>query len=518
MIIIKVMKDTKIWKSAAALLFAALLLPACSDDDGGTTVTSGDGYATLVVTIGSRDAATATTRATEDETVTEEEDDDYERTVQHWWLVVERESDDGSFVVDREVISSSNYWNLDGVTATTPSGEDSEWQVGLTVEIGQTYKFYALANLDYLANGEEIVNTIESLQAGDDFNPALLEAEMKSMDQYTSTSSTYIPMTSYGYEQYIDGTKTTLDDDIALIRLLGKVTLEIRNSTSSEIKLYSLKMGDFRSGGNIFLFPYDVDNDTATEYLLKDNIADEYAPTFPENATETFSETTFTSSETEISANGSASFSAYVNETGEGGSDFTITTSIPNRYDDPVASGFSFIRRNDWLKIPIQISDVTTKIEFDQQHMPIGGLPTSIDFGEISIPIATCTTTHAGDITITFTATSVNTLSNASLKFYTAGDSYTAGDIYTSAVLLSNTPETSPILIDVPTDNNAPWITDDDALAAYPLTQESNLSGSFTVTTQELATAGEAEIELTLVITGDEGELVIPYTIVITNQ
>ena len=339
----------------------------------------------------------------------------------------------------------------------------------------------------------------------------------------------YIPMTSYGYEQTITENTHQLDKSIELIRLIGKVTLTVKNlSKDNKITLESLSMGDFRTEGNIYLFPYDVNK--GTQILLQTNIDDTYNPIFPQDEVGNHTSTTF--AKNEIIENGedkAKEYTAYVNETrdkSESGKDFElmITTEIPNRNDAPVNSGFSFVRRNDWLKIPIQITDVDVTIEFDQQHMPIGGLPEKLEFGNITVPIATCETTHGGDITVTFSLNEVSSMKNAYLKFY--DNSYEGGERFTSAVLESNEPNDSPILIHVPgNDDAAPWM-EDDTKQAFTVTpgeadeDEHVRSGSFTVTAQELAstTTGRAEIELMLLITDGASEMAIPYTVVITNQ
>ena len=167
--------------------------------------------------------------------------------------------------------------------------------------------------------------------------------------------------------------------------------------------------------------------------------------------------------------------------------------------------------------------DVT--IDFDQQHMPIGGTPGSVNIPEgAQIPIGTCITEHGGDITVTFTLNSVSSMENAYLSFYSGSD-WMSGTQFTDAILISNTSDADneePILINLPAagNTNVPWEATD--VVAFPITYtgEQPTSGSFTVTAQELAesTTGRAEIELTLVITNGTQEMAIPYTIVITNK
>ena len=534
------MKRTKyIYKHIAAVATSLLLLlslfpscsedllslfPSCSEDDGGGVEV--DKYRTLVITLNSLEGALPVTRA--EDVTTGENDTQYERHIDKYWLVMLKQSETGTgeFLVDQVIVPESPKY-----TKPSNMGLNSETELEVEVEIGKTYKFYALANLDGLQNGEDIIEQIEGLKQGNPFDPASLAVKVKEMSAYhDGEGGSYIPMTSYGYEQTITENTHQLDKSIELIRLIGKVTLTVKNlSKDDEITLKSLSMGDFRTEGNIYLFPYDVNK--GTQILLQTNIDDTYNPTFPNNEEGKHTSTTFAENKTITKGeNNAQEYTFYVNETrdkSESGKDFElmITTKIPNRNDAPVNSGFSFVRRNDWLKIPIQITDVDVTIGFDQQHMPIGGLPEKLEFGNIAVPIATCETTHGGDIIVTFSLDGISSMENAYLKFYKGGE-YTAGDQFTSAVLVSNLPENSPILIHVPeNDNAAPWM-EDNTKQAFTVTQgeadeEGHVrSGSFTVTAQELAstTTGRAEIELMLLITDGTSEMAIPYTVVITNQ
>ena len=273
-------------------------------------------------------------------------------------------------------------------------------------------RFYALANLEGLKNAETVIEKINSLEKDKTFDLTSLNAQLKDMPAYhAGEGGTYIPMSSYGYEQYVDENTSKLKDDIELIRLIGKVTLEVRNKTGKDLTLKKLQMGQFTGKLNI---EGDI-------------------PKFPTTSTdEDFTSTTFYSDETGMSIpqyddskeeTGAKYFMYYVNETYNAKAsdpELQITAvTYPPRDENEKPSGFSFVRRNDWLQIPVQITNVTTRIEFDQKHMPIGGLPESLEFGKISVPIAYCRTTHGGDITVNFALTEVSGMgSNPQLSFY----------------------------------------------------------------------------------------------------
>lgn len=493
---------------ATSLLLALSVLPACSDDEGGGADVPEGQYAKLVISLGSLDNAMQTKVEEKPPVTGQENDESYERYIASWWLVVTRPSDAAAnmFVIDR-VITNKNYHSLKDVTVAGPTGLDSEMSIGLNLRIDQTYRFYALANLEYLANWEQDVKpVVDGWTEGAAFSPEQLYAEMKPMTDYKGT--TYIPMTSYGYEKKIESGTNQLSERIALIRLLGKVTLKVTNLTDDDITLNSLSMGNFRSEGDIFLFPYDINSDTKN--LLATNMSDTYNPSFPNDERGSHTSTPFVSTDTQILVEEAKEFTAFVNETkdiSEEGKIFelSITSRMQYRGERTSKSGFSFVRRNDWLQIPVQISDVDATIAFDQQHMPIGGVPTTykMQSGAI-VPVVDFETNHAGIITITYGVTSVSSMTNPTLRH---PGTYPVGTAVTTAVLAEGG-NADNLLIDVPTDNS------------FTLTPgEDNKTGSFTVNLQELQKEAKASIILTLVIVDEEGrEMSIPYTINISNK
>ena len=525
------MKYKQIWKTAAACLMAAVMLPGCSDEEGGGTTNPEDKYRTLVISINSRsNAEPVGTRAEKDPITDQENDEPYERHIDKWWLLVTKPAEgEGNYTIDR-VITSDNYNTLEDITVSGPTGLDSEMQIGLEVEIGETYEFFAMANLNHLANWDTetgLESTVEGWENGSKFSPAALNAEMKAMTAYTETDKTYIPMTSYGYSQKIEeGTTELKSGPIELIRLLGKVTLEVKNLTDGDVTFDGLSMGKFRSGGNIFLFPYDVNGNT--QNLLATDMDDTYNPSFPNNnETGTFSDTDFvdenTSAEDKTIApyNNTDSnikyYTAYVNETRDnseaGGEvkDLTITTDMEGRNPNPVESGFSFVRRNDWLKIPIQITDVDATITFEGIDMPIGAQPLVYEMhsGAIVPIIDFDAGDQTGVITISFAVTNVSSITTPQIRYEGTAD---AGTAFTSAVVTNNNDE----LLIMPGDAGVSEVVPNNhELTIDPATN------SFTITLQELKNTATASITLTLVITDandSSREMIIPYTINISNE
>ena len=509
---IYIMKDIRKYKYSIAAMFSLLLLVlsgGCSKDEGGTPVPEKQ-FRTIEITINSKSNANPYTRAVDDEIVSEGSDEEYERHIDQYWLVIEKKVGD-SYQVDRIVTDGVDGYVQPG------TGDDSETSLTVEVEVGETYRFSALANLSGLVDGDKVISDLNGT-VGESFDEFLSTAvSVKEMPKYYKGGS-YIPMTSYTYEQTIYENTAELSEAIQLIRMIGKVTLEVRNLTENPISLKSLKMGEFRTSGEIYLFPYDLATNKGTQVLIAE---DEYMqntqePNVPDGGT--YNDINFTVPTdpiqplTSIETKGTE-LTVYVPETdAQGAADLMITTEIPGRNNNPVSSRFSFVRRNDWLKLPIQITDVDVEITFDQQHMPIGGLPQKVTFEEdIQIPIATFTTNHSGNINMTFKLNGVgnNLFSTPEFKFDNSEDPV---NVVTKAILKTNT---NDFLLNPPAEN---LFTVTPALG--------NKSGTFSLNVQELANYAKVEIELTLIIvdgsetnpSADRKLLTVPYTIIIQNK
>lgn len=488
-------------KAYAAFLLAAVavLWGGCEKEEGGEGGEE-QRFRTIEVVINSRSNAQPATRA---ENIASGEDDAYERHIDQYWLVVEKQGETGTgeFTVDKIIDSSSPEYRNPG------TGENSETSLDVEVEIGKTYRFYALANLQGLEDGESVIKGLESLKQGDSFSDFLKSpVNVKAMSEYKVDGGSPIPMTSYYVEQSIEENTTVLKDPIQLIRLVGKVTLEVRNSTNSTIQLEKLGMGDFRTQGSIYLFPYDLATGKNTENLLATDMQDTYNPIFPDDPDEKYQATSWdvTSTSGEIATDDVKSFTAYINETRDNGidSELKITAHVAGKDQEPKPSGFSFVRRNDWLKIPINIINAEGEITLEQNHMPIGGLPDiykqEIENGA-NISLITYTTDHAGVITVNYSMQNVDGFTNPQIKHkpesFPADAKFTRVEIEENDYLLGYT----------------------DPMA----TGTEGNSGSFTVTVQEMSNPANITVDFTMVVTdkyNNKKELVIPYTIIIQNK
>lgn len=108
---------------------------------------------------------------------------------------------------------------------------------------------------------------------------------LRALTAYTGeTGTSYIPMSSYVGTCKVTDNVATNKVELSLIRLLGKVQIDVTNSTGVDLTVEELKMGPFRQSGNIYLLPYDaIDNDPDKPNLLvKDNKDDKLKdPIFP---------------------------------------------------------------------------------------------------------------------------------------------------------------------------------------------------------------------------------------------
>ena len=510
------MKYKQIWKTAASCLVAALMFPSCSDDEGGGGDVQDDRYRTLMITLNSLGNQEVGTRAEGEETVTPDyPDSEKEHYISRYWLLILKQDASGEFKVDRVIDSNDPE---DKVPHPNNSHPNSETELGVEVEIGQTYRFYALANLDGLEdNGTEIIEKLDGLQEGDSFDAESFQVEVKSLADYPNAAN--IPMSSYWTEEKITSGTDKLHEDIQLIRLIGKATVTVENLTGSAIKLKGLTMEQFRKG-KIYLFPYDV-NETQesgepTRYLFQEDMVESYAPEFPIDVDPT-EVVNFVDKEILIGSGETEELpSKYLYETDLTPDDITITADIEGRNKHPESTNFSFVRRNDWLKIPVRITPVNATFELNQQHMPIGGIPEKVEFDayQPEVPIIECTTDHAGKITVTFYLTLGQVNGGTILKdpvLLTGSDKIAEGVEYT----------------DIKVSNTKDVLLEDRIILS---TSKTDVSGTLELTLQELApsTSATAVVELLLVMVQKEDladgkeigpyspKLAIPYTIKLT--
>lgn len=532
--------------AAMMLLLSLFFLPACSNEEDVPEVEE-EQYATMVISLGALDNSTsAYTKAAGDNDIIDPNyaDDYFERYIKNWSIVVV----DKEGMVDR-VIS-------DAKPANNNQNEDNDTRTDVEMElpIGETYTFYAFANLKEL---ESVVN-VDGWERKPFSEFRKTAVELKTLDNYHGGKGTsYIPMSSYGVTKTVSENMTQNNVSLPLIRLFGKVSVEVTNSTGVDLTVNELTMGKFRQSGSIYLLPYDaIEKDPdKPNLLLGINNEDKLKnPVFPENIEGTDWSYTPTDEDKSIPKyNDNATdentnkrtYTFYINETnqatvGENGSDLEIALDVTGegieKDNGRKPTNFFFVRRNDWLKIPLTISKADVTVSFEQQHMPIGGLPTQYEFQSgVEVAQRTFVTDHAGDITISYSLTKLNgSATDWKLKYYLGG-SITSADHYCYAALMSEEDNTQGYLLEPSEKDQLSWwnVTYGTgttkpkwAYVLHPATEnktdteydETEVSGSFTVTVQELSKASSATIKLNLVAEKDGVEVILPYTLVIRNK
>ena len=519
--------------AAALLLLSLFLLPACSNEEDVPVVEPEQLYTvTLSLNPSTRGA---TTKASNPSWGVDKALEKYERFIKECIVVIFKDGvwyDYLSTGVDTKEITIDN---------DSKETVDNSTRVGsASVELpAGAYTFFAFANLSSLDIDDDNAGTklMKELISGEKLTidelkeKAVILGDDISRFDATATEKTYIPMSSYGEQKIVEADGSL---DITLFRMLGKVTVSINNQTTKDLTLNKIEVGQFRRGGSIFLVPYGS-GETSLDHLTQ-NDQNSFNPLFPKqedgvSISSIAHKLDFMTEPETIETGKTNSYTFYEFETRSEQQDKSgyigsmwIATDITDRDPSPRKLDFSFMRRNDWLNIPVLLSDVSTTIEFDMKHMPIGGLPATITIPEgLTIPQATFwTQDHGGDITITYTLNSISSLTNAKIAHRAESESYEEGEShpFTSAVLESNEDD---LLIALPENNvAAPWL--DETMKAFVLPKEDAESGSFTITAQELAKSAEARIRLNMVIEGTANgttqthKVVVPYTIIIKNK
>ena len=501
---------------ATTLLLALSLLPACSDDEGGGVIEEEQLYK-LTIALNTSTSYTPVTKADRPDWAVEA--DVYERRIEKCWIVL--------FNTEGTCVASVNTSNF------IPEGaEDKNEQLvsQTSVELpAGTYTGYAFANLNNLTeDSKDIITLLEGELTNitkDKLNTTVSLIDAKTNFTLAKGGKS-IPMSSYETNITVqENTENTAR--IVLFRMIGKVEITITDQTNDEgtKTLKSLSMGNFRNGP-INLLPYSegqitLNNITPTDQEL-------IKPKFPEKAESTpYTHTVVEDGNDEISkySEKPCTYTFYAFETGtESNIDATLSISIGVN-DRPVSvkpTDFSFMRRNDWLKIPIVLTNIESYIRFTNMRMPIGGLPKEIVYGEgdgyqiLVDAVRDVNADYAGPIKIEVEIKSINNGAITPTILYT--NTTTEGpDDRSTAILTENT---SDLLIDKETSEP---IEQGHEFTVLPLPGEENNTKKayFEVWTQELANNADATIALTLIAeygdTNPKKRIEIPYTIRIQN-
>ena len=526
--------------AVAAGLCLCWLCVACGEDRGGDLPNDDPNSCVVTITLWtSRSARPPQTKAGEMMTKAdfwEEEEDQYERDITDWLVVA----------YDDENVELAGYTSSNGTWTPGINNPDSRTEVEMKLPLGK-YSFYAFANLQSLEDGTSLYQKITGAHS-------LAElSEVKILDSGTSidtrneekkgkfggeeASRKRIPMSSYAQKHTVLPVPAENKFEIPLIRMIGKVQVEITNNLDKSITVNRLDIMNLRKGSlPIWLLPWG--NENYLEFKDDKDLEEPLVPSFPKDANPSVVslEDLYTESikpgdnEKEIQAkpvdgeNGSKrAYIRYIPETnaavGENGGGIHLGVEIEGRPRTEHLTGFDFVRRNDLLVIPVLITNITTKLEVAEQRLPIGVYPTALFYGEktgvqILTPVEH-TLQAAGDLSIRFEISSIEGVT---------------GDFTIKGLPQDETvPETVKFSSIQVKDDDKHLITavngeDCDKKQRFYLPEASvkeGKKGSFTIHTQELGGKAEATVILTLIINyyvdQEKQEMQIPYTIKIRN-
>ena len=526
--------------AVAAGLCLCWLCVACGEDRGGDLPNDDPNSCVVTITLWtSRSARPPQTKAGEMMTKAdfwEEEEDQYERDITDWLVVA----------YDDENVELAGYTSSNGTWTPGINNPDSRTEVEMKLPLGK-YSFYAFANLQSLEDGTSLYQKITGAHS-------LAElSEVKILDSGTSidtrneekkgkfggeeASRKRIPMSSYAQKHTVLPVPAENKFEIPLIRMIGKVQVEITNNLNKSITVNQLDIMNLRKGSlPIWLLPWG--NENYLEFKDDKDLEEPLVPSFPKDANPSVVslEDLYTESikpgdnEKEIQAkpvdgeNGSKrAYIRYIPETnaavGENGGGIHLGVEIEGRPRTEHLTGFDFVRRNDLLVIPVLITNIATKLEVAEQRLPIGVYPTALVYGEktgvqILTPVEH-TLQAAGDLSIRFEISRIEGVT---------------GDFTIKGLPQDETvPETVKFSSIQVKDDDKHLITavngeDCDKKQRFYLPEASvkeGKKGSFTIHTQELGGKAEATVILTLIINyyvdQEKQEMQIPYTIKIRN-
>lgn len=501
---------------ATSLLLLLSLFPSCSEDDGGGVEVDETKLYTLTIALNTSTSYTPTTRA--DAPEWEDEADVYERKIDKCWVVL----------FDATTNACVASVNSDDFIQNGTEIDNAQEVIKETVELPEGYYTgYAFANLENLTDGQSIISLLEGNDLAN-ITKAKLNTTVSLIDanNFQLKDGKAIPMSSYETPITVKAHTENIAR-IVLFRMIGKVEITITDQTGNNgtKTLKSLSMGNFRNGP-IHLLPYSEGEITLNNITQADQ--DLLQPKFDlvaQGATVgTYTHTVDLPENGETIAENGNTYTFYAFETGtESNKNATLSLSvgINERTPSVKTTDFSFMRRNDWLKIPVAITNMESVIRFKNMRMPIGGLPYEVSYGgEDGIQILVdavneVASDYAGPVRIEVEVKSINSTITAPTILYT--NATATGSERSTAILVDNT---DGLLIDAETGEPRDEKYD---FTVYPSPDDPNDTNKayFEVWTQELANESDATIQLTLIAeygdTEPKSRIEIPYTIRIQN-
>lgn len=286
-------------------------------------------------------------------------------------------TDAGDRIVAKEEINPTNFEG----TKTDPVLRGTV-TLKVTEEATAVYAFANL-NSENLTNHEAIQN---ALMVGGTFNKNAI-AQIADINSLEVNATQAIPMSSHSYAiPETGGTEENPKEigPIVLYRMIAKVEVTLKNNTDAEVTINTLSLGNFQHRG-IYLLPYE-----GLEDGINDTNKESVRPVFP-NETSTPYSLPIVSTDKPITITAGMAmddYKHYIHETDLGENNYiTVSAQIGDKDATTVNTKFSFVRRNDYLKIPLLLDNSRLVITIEESYAPIGGYPfeNTLEGTEISV-------------------------------------------------------------------------------------------------------------------------------------
>ena len=393
---------------------AALLCTACSDDDSNTTIDKSlpEGYGRLTLTITTPEATT--TRATTGNWLDGTEE---ERAIKSYHILV----CEGTAIVDD---IKGDALNL------TENDPNNYWESGFTAQskalpVGtHNYTFYALVNFTptmlgqaglTLTDAGKINNATLPTDPTDPTDPTYFETKAIQVANSSTVAGIGgkdggIPMTGkLGPVSVVINPReiTEYATPIVVWRMIAKLEFTFTNETTVPVRILGIEVDPINqaseAGKGIFLLSKDDLNSTVNDVSSTgtNRVPDktdvgpykyEFGDPLQLNAKPTEgtssgivslyvneTDATYTVTPNEYSVRIKTQRATKAEPSADDWFDSEIRYGITQSYSgnvpaNPGDKGFSVIRRNDWIKIPVTITDYRVRIEV-LAFVPIGGYP-----------------------------------------------------------------------------------------------------------------------------------------------
>ena len=369
----------------------AVLMTACSSEETtNTELSMPEGMGRIRITISTPESNPDLTRAVSTETTWLAPDHEWERLQTFRILICDAATNEVVQIITGDMMGE----------ASTSSSEHLYKQSAELVSeplLAGNYKIYATANCHSSSNENDVFDDGYTVGSTVDWE----NTTIKLANGYSEKN---IPMTGR-LANAVTVTPGDVTDagTITVWRVMGKMQFEFANFTSSKIKIKGIEVepinqlstGDDSGKGLVYLFSKDdltstanlaAGSDITIPASARTNVGTvRYEPTTPltldaKDGTKTTGNLFFYVNETD------ATFTTTDNQyslrfkiqrkNGENWFDEELRYGMTTAYTDGTTggNGFNVIRRNDWIHIPVYLSDWQFRVE-PLAYVPIAGYP-----------------------------------------------------------------------------------------------------------------------------------------------